>query len=106
MGYAGACGRQANATQVSVRPQPDAPLRLSVVSYDSSDPHSPAVRVEVTNAGTKVIRAYSISQEMTKGDEKGSSVLFIDTGVFGQGIQAGRDQVLGTLGGETRRGTR
>jgi|SRR5215207_5595091 len=89
-GHASAPVRQANATQVSVKPQPDGPLRLSVVSYDSSDPQSPAVRVEVTNAGAKVIRAYSISQETTTGDEKSSSVLFSDTGVLGQGIQAGQ----------------
>lgn len=89
-GHASARGRQANATQVSMKPQPDAPLRLSVVSYDSSDPQSPAVRVEVTNVGTKVIRAYSVSQETTKGDEKSSSILFIDVGVLGQGLQAGR----------------
>jgi hypothetical protein len=89
-GYASARRSQTAATQVSVKPQPDAPLRLSVVSYDSSDPQSPAVRVEVTNAGPKVIRAYSVSQQTTKGDEKSSSVLFSDTGVLGRGIQAGQ----------------
>lgn len=90
MGHARARRRQATATQVSVKPQPDAPLRLSVLSYDSSDPQSPAVKVELTNAGAKTIRAYSISQETTRGDEKSSSLLFLDTGVLGQGLQAGQ----------------
>lgn len=70
--------------------QPDAPLRLSVLREDSSDPQSLSVTVEVTNTGNKAIRAYSISQETMKGDEKSNWLMFADTGILSEGLQAGQ----------------
>lgn len=88
--YVRAGGRQAAASRVSVKSQPDALLRLSVLSDNTSNPNDRSVTVEVTNAGTKAIRAYSISQETTKGTEKSNWLLFSDTGVLSEGLQAGQ----------------
>jgi hypothetical protein len=88
--YVRAGGRQATSSRVSVKPQPDAPLRLNVLSDNTSNPNDRSVTVEVTNAGTKAVRAYSISQEMMKGNEKSNWLLFSDTGVLSEGLQAGQ----------------
>ena len=88
--YVRAGGKQAAVSRVSVKPQPGAPLRLSVLSDNTSNPSDRSVTVEVTNAGAKAIRAYSISQETTKGDEKSNWLMFADTGVLGEGLQAGQ----------------
>lgn len=89
-GYVSARSRQAAGSRVSVKAQPDAPLRLSVLHDDSSDPQSPSVKVEVTNNGAKAIRAYSISQETIKGEEKSNWVMFADMGILSEGLQAGQ----------------
>lgn len=77
-GYGNSRGQLATAPAVSVRPQPDAPLRLNVIGYDSSDPQAPSVLVEVTNAGTKAVRAFTISQETFRGEEKSSGFMVAD----------------------------
>ena len=82
--------RQAAASRVSVKLQPDAPLRLSILSDNTSNRNDRSITVEVTNAGTKAIRAYSISQETTKDNEKSNWLLFSDTGVLSEGLQAGQ----------------
>ncbi len=89
-GYVSARGRQSAGSRVSVKPQPDTPLRLIVLHDDSSNPQSPSVTVEVTNAGAKPIRAYAISQETIKGNEKSNWLMFADTGVLSKGLQAGQ----------------
>lgn len=88
-GYGKARGRQAAAPIVSVKPQPDAPLRLNVIGYDSSDPGAPAVSVEVTNASTKAVRAYTISQETVRGTEKSSGFMIADR-ITGPSLQPGQ----------------
>jgi hypothetical protein len=51
----------AQVVRVSVRPQADAPLLLSVVVVEATDPRSPRFRYSLTNRSDKPIRAYTVS---------------------------------------------
>lgn len=74
----------------SIKSQPGAPLHLNLVANNPSDLKAPSITVEVTNTSTKAVRAYSISQEMTKGTEKSTWLMFADLGVLSEGLQAGQ----------------
>ncbi|MGI9107135.1 MAG: hypothetical protein ACR2G4_12910 [Pyrinomonadaceae bacterium] len=50
-------------TRVAVRPQPDAPLRISSVVDNSDDPEAPLVNFVVENVSGKPIQAYWISYD-------------------------------------------
>ena len=50
--------------KVLVEAQPDAPLTISSVVDNTSDPLSPVVQFTLTNVGRKPIRAYAISNEV------------------------------------------
>jgi hypothetical protein len=73
--------QQALVPEVSVSAQANAPLRINVLSYNSSDPQNPEVVFEVTNVGDKPIGAYAFRQVTRKGTEKtsGSTLTFMDS---------------------------
>jgi hypothetical protein len=89
-GYWNAGSKQATVSRVAVKSQPDTPLRLTVLIDDSSNPNSPSITIEVTNTGTQAIRAYSISQETVRGNEKSNWLMFADMGILSEGLQAGQ----------------
>lgn len=63
---------------ISVQSQPDAPLCISVLSYDSSDTRVPVITFQLTNVGNKLIRAYAVTQETLRGTEKSRGLILAD----------------------------
>lgn len=90
VGYINTRAQQATDPKISVKDQSDAPIRLTVLTSDSSDPNAQSILVEVTNVGTKAIRAYAISQETTRGLEKSSGFMLADMGIIGEPLQSGQ----------------
>jgi len=70
--------QQKTVPEVSIREQSDAPLLISVLTYDSSDPRTPEIIFLLTNRSTRPIRAYTIAQETLKGTNKSGSATFAD----------------------------
>ena len=70
--------QKASVPSLAVQPQPDSPLRINILSYDSSDPRTPEITYEVINTSVKPVSAYTISQETVRGNEKSSGTLLSD----------------------------
>lgn len=83
-------GRTAADTEISVLPQPDAPLRISVLSHNPADPRAPEIVFQLTNIGARPIRAYSIVQETVRGGEKSSGFVLTDVDSANVTLQPGQ----------------
>ena len=53
----------AQAPPVLIKPQPDAPMLISVVRITSNDPRAPEFEYRVLNQSNKPIRAYTIRHD-------------------------------------------
>lgn len=82
--------QQQTVPEVSVKEQPDSPLLISVLTYNSSDPRTPEIIFLLTNRNIKPIRAYTIAQETSKGTNKSSSATFADMNSTTAMLQPGR----------------
>jgi len=82
--------QKASVPSVSVQPQSNAPLRINVLSYDSSDPRTPEIIYEVTNVSAKPIRAYTVSQETLRGTEKSEGSVLSDLDLSAAVLQPGQ----------------
>lgn len=81
--------QKASVPSLSVQSQPDSPLRINILSYDSSDPRTPEVIYEVINISTKPISAYTVSQETVRGNEKSRGTLLSDLALSNIVLQPG-----------------
>jgi hypothetical protein len=61
--YLNRVGQKATVPVISVQQQPEVPLRISILTYDSSDLRSPEIIYELTNISAKPIRAYVVNQD-------------------------------------------
>lgn len=75
---AGLAGQKITDSELSVLPQPDAPLRISPQSHDTSDPRTPEIIFQLMNVGDKPVRAYSIVQVTKRGEDRSVSFLLSD----------------------------
>lgn len=76
---------QSSSDRVSVRAQPDAPLRISSVVDNSDDADTPLIEFAVENVGAKPILAFWVSYDMVV---HGTSV------TLGRGVNANRQELI------------
>lgn len=76
--HASLAGQKITDSEISVLPQPEAPLRISLMSHDTADPRTPEVIFQLMNVGDKPVRAYSIVQVTERGEDRGASFLLSD----------------------------
>lgn len=69
MAFGNTLGAQ-QSIPISVAEQVDAPLRITIVSVDDSDPLKPRFNYAITNVSSKPIRAYAIQQVVSYGTEQ------------------------------------
>lgn len=77
-------------TDISVLSQPDAPLRLAVLSHNPTDPLAPEIVFQLTNVGGKPVRAYVVVQETMRGGERSTGFTITDIDSTNGTLQPGQ----------------
>jgi hypothetical protein len=76
--YSALAEQKITDSEISVLPQSDAPLRISLLSHNAADPRTPEVTFQLMNVGEKPVRAYSIVQVTERDGERNASFLLTD----------------------------